>query len=815
MRQSVTLQARRRGALLVVGCSLLTTAAWAATPKEQRTPLDQKAFFRPELYISSSQVPVEDILSQLPSRPAWEGFLLARGENPARPVTRAYIDPRSGAATNLLGAFPLIPGDGVGNQVTPEKLGARLGGAIAQVDAPVVASVVGRFIEAHRGVLGVDTAQLGKARADQIRSDLWQISIPQVFNGIPVRYGRVAASISHGNLVVIGTESWGNVSIDTTAKLSAAQAQEAGFAYAGGRTSEDVVVRDPQLEIVPFAPPEHQHGEAFGGPVGAGYGHRLVWTFVFEREPETSRWEAMVDAQTGDVIAFEDINKYAKKQIKGGVYPLTDTEICPNNQQCGTMQSQWPMPFTNTGFPAPDNFTSTAGLYEYTGGTVATTLNGKYVRIVDTCGAINESSPTGELDLGGVNGQHDCATAGASPGDTASSRTAFYEVNKLEEMARGWLPANAWLNGQIRANVNLNQTCNAFYNGQINFFKSGGGCRNTGEIAAVFDHEWGHGLDDNDTGGNLSNTSEAYADIAAIYRLQASCVGHGFFWTANQGCGMTADGTGFNQDEAQVGASHCDLDCSGVRDQDWDKHFDHQPDTALGFVCSKCSSGSGPCGREVHCSAAPSAQSAWDLAARDLPAMGLDSQTSFIIANKLFYQGSGNIGQWHSCTCGGTSSGCAAANGYMQWITADDDNGNLNDGTPHMAAIFNAYNRHGIACATPTPRNNGCLGGPATPAVLTATPGNNQASLAWTVVPGATRYWVFRSEGHAGCDFGKTLIADVAAPTVTYTDTQVANGRTYYYNVVGAGTSSACFGPASNCANATPREVKPCATCRP
>ena len=51
----------------------------------------------------------------------------------------------------------------------------------------------------------------------------------------------------------------------------------------------------------------------------------------------------------------------------------------------------------------------------------------------------------------------------------------------------------------------------------------------------MFDHEWGHGLDDNDAGGALSNSSEAYADIAAIYRLQASCVGHGFFWTANDG----------------------------------------------------------------------------------------------------------------------------------------------------------------------------------------------------------------------------------------------------------------------------------------
>ena len=61
---------------------------------------------------------------------------------------------------------------------------------------------------------------------------------------------------------------------------------------------------------------------------------------------------------------------------------------------------------------------------------------------------------------------------------------------------------------------------------------------------------------------------------------------------------------------------------------------------------------------------------------------------------------------------------------------------------------------------------------------------------------------MFRTEGHAGCNFGKALIAEVTG--TTYTDTQVANGRTYYYNVVAAGASSACYGRASNCASVTP-----------
>jgi hypothetical protein len=140
----------------------------------------------------------------------------------------------------------------------------------------------------------------------------------------------------------------------------------------------------------------------------------------------------------------------------------------------------------------------------------------------------------------------------------------------------------------------------------------------------------------------------------------------------------------------------------------------------------------------------------------------------------------------------------------MQWITADDDNGNLNDGTPHMTAIYNAFNRHGIACATPARVNSGCSGQPNGTAgpTLSATPGNYQASLSWNTVAGASNYQVFRTEGHAGCNYGKAKIATVTG--TSFTDTQVANGRAYSYNVVAGGASASCYSRVSNCATVTP-----------
>ena len=313
-------------------------------------------------------------------------------------------------------------------------------------------------------------------------------------------------------------------------------------------------------------------------------------------------------------------------------------------------------------------------------------------------------------------------------------------------------------------------------------------------------------MDDFDSGGVLSNSSEAYADIAAIYRYQASCVGFGFFWTSNEGCGQTADGTGFNANESQTG-THCDTNCSGVRDADWARHNPNTPDTPQNYVCGQCVASSGPCGRQVHCAAAPTRQAAWDLVSRDLRAapFNYDSNTAFMIGNKIFYQGSGNVGLWHACDCtAGTSNGCGSANGYIQWLTADDDNGNLNDGTPHMTAIYAAFNRHNIACGSPVPVNSGCSGAPTGVATVNATPGDAQVSLSWNAVAGASKYWVLRTEGHAGCDFGKVNLTPNGIVSTFYNDTQVLNGRTYYYNVVAVGSSNACFGPASTCISATP-----------
>src|SRR6185295_7628224 len=224
---------------------------------------------------------------------------------------------RSGAATNILGSYPLIPGDGFGNALTGKP-----------ADTLSVETAVRRFLRQNASLLGIDLAQLGQPRVSQVTDELWQVRFPQAYQGVPVRFGQLVATISHGNLVLVGTETWGNVrDLSAAPSLTAEAALQAGFAYADGPSPEDVVLQPAALEVIPFAPAQFQKGEGFAGDIGSGYGHRLAWTFVFQRAGEGARWQVSVDAHTGEVLAMEDINHYVERQFTGGAYPLTDTWI--------------------------------------------------------------------------------------------------------------------------------------------------------------------------------------------------------------------------------------------------------------------------------------------------------------------------------------------------------------------------------------------------------------------------------------------------------------------------------------------------------
>lgn len=696
-------------------------------------------------------------------RAAWAAF----GAEPG--AWRVWIDRRTAA--------PLLV-QGSGLRWAPTGVVPK----IADLEAAARA-----FVSSHELLFKVKNSELVLSAAGSAAVDADHVILlfNRVVDGVRVDGEQFLLFVTRGNLVAFGANRWGAIDRAPAAVYDASTARDVLYTHMGILPRDvvtDLVAPEKILVATTSAPRE---AGPYGGPAGVGIDHRLVWRFVLRVQGEPGTWSGSVDAVTGKVVSLFDDAKYG--QAKGGVYPVSDDQI-PTD---GVEQAGWPMPYADVTINGTPGTAGDMGIFDCTpsGGTAVTHLAGPYVKVHDTCGNVSEQvTCDADLDLRQGPGNDCTVPAGASAGNTHSSRTSFYHLNRIAEKGRAWLPGNTWLQQQLTDNINLNQTCNAYWDGvAVNFFKSGGGCNNTGEIAGVFLHEWGHGLDNND-GGGYDNPTETYADVTALMSTHVSCVGRGFYQSGN------CDGYG----------DSC-LNCSGIRDQDWDKHASHTPATPSGYASSHCGGGDSPCGKEQHCETYVAAEALWDLATRDLPAAGLDADTAWQLTDKLWYksrQGSG--GNAYNCSLP-SSDGCGAGAWFTKLRNIDDDDGNLNNGTPHAAAIFAAFNRHAIACGNAgdaSNQNSSSCPALARPTVTT-TAGSSSVSLSWAPVANAASYLILRND--QGCASGHTIIATVAAPTTSYTDTDLPNGYTVYYAVQAQGTNTACESPLSTCASATPQ----------
>jgi hypothetical protein len=754
-------------ALVAIGGTL-----HAQVRPEKASTVEGKAFKHADLDIPAFNDTVNQLPAQAASKSRGRLARLGVAEN------AAHVDKRSERFVELTPTTPLIPGRGVGNHLTWDAVleASSFDGSGFENETAALTAFVEQasydallgYLTANAADLGISPAEFGPYRiAAHDGGDLVQVFIPRQIAGIPVRDSFITATIGQGNLTLLGTHQWGDLKhVRSNLKLDADDARQAAADYLAP-VRVDREWGKPELVYIPMA---KGHGRSQVA-TGNGYKYQLAWAVKVNIEGDEGNWEVLVEADKGGVLASEDLNAYA--EAKGGVYPKTNDGV----GQDGTEQAGWPMPWMFVGSAT----TTTGGNYSLTGSQTAT-LNGPYVNMADNCGT-DSLTQSGGIDWG-TSGGTDCVTPGfGGAGNTHASRSGFYELNRIKEMARSHLPSNTWLQAKLTANMNINNTCNAFWNGStVNFYRSGGGCANTGEIAAVFDHEWGHGMDANDVvGGIASPSGEGIADIYSSLRLYDSCIGRNFLSTVCSGNGDPC------------------LTCTGVRDIDYLKRQSGNPHT---YTWSNAN-----CGGSVHCVGGVYSEAVWSLWKRKLQSapFNYDNNTAAELVTRLTYIGAGNTSTWFSG--GPPNGGCSATSGYKNYLAADDDNGNLNDGTPHMTAIYAAFNDQQIACATPTVQNSGCAGAPTAQPNVTATPGNQQVSLSWPSVSGATQYEVFRAEGIFGCDFGKVKVAD--SSSTSFVDTGLQNGRNYSYTVIPKSASDACFGPASACDTAVPASAPP------
>jgi hypothetical protein len=286
-------------------------------------------------------------------------------------------------------------------------------------------------------------------------------------------------------------------------------------------------VGEMAIELSPGEANVAPHLEIVVGEAGQS---NLAWTYVVRAKDRKDRFarQYWIAAQ-GDprVVIKEDlIYLYCpqaaapptapptiKAAVTGNIFGMKKSPLDPpDNRPLQDYQAQ-----TNGN---GQSVTDASGQYtQVSGPTINLMLMGPYARVVNEGGtALLPQESGGNLDFRGTSEQE------------LAQVSAFYWVNFAHEFVLPFLPGSPSRLVNNELHVNINDTCNAFWNGAdntLNFFKSGGGCVNSA-FCDVVCHEFGHGVDA-EFGDILDAAySEGFGDSLAILITQDNIIGRDF-----------------------------------------------------------------------------------------------------------------------------------------------------------------------------------------------------------------------------------------------------------------------------------------------
>jgi len=222
---------------------------------------------------------------------------------------------------------------------------------------------------------------------------------------------------------------------------------------------------------------------------------------------------------------------------------------------------------------------------------------------------------------------------------TIAARDVLAHVRIVRDYAELRAPALSWLNDVVPVTVNVDAgSCNAYYyNGTMTFYAEdpNGSCVNYGRVSDVVYHEYGHGYHHYliETGGFDGTVSEGSADYLSSTIWDDPYLGWGCY------------GPG-----------------TWIRELDTDKVY---PVDMVG---------------EVHTDGLIWGSALWDLRAEMVALYGYESGVE--LTDQLFTD----------VLRGGPS----LTETYDELVLADDDNGDLTDGTPHLCLLTEVMGDHGL-----------------------------------------------------------------------------------------------------------------------
>jgi hypothetical protein len=492
-----------------------------------------------------------------------------------------------------------------------------------------------RVVDTFPGLFGFDssvlvTKQVKHVELESIGStDKTVVEFEQWVGGVPVDHGTVGVLFGHdGGIVSLENNALPNVaSIDVVPTVSEQSATQVASDAFGKRA----VVRAIELAVVPDAK----------GAAGV-----LAWLVDLRgpADPATgipAQEKFQVDAHRGTVIRhasticnFTDLIGHLNQWASPGTLPDE-----PSNPLSKFTNAYYVHVKANVG--KADSDRNGDWTIKYSGSSQQTVNFGfgsgnLYAYVVNQAGSGYTLSATATPGVLLTNGLNKSGTE-----QTTSQNNAQRVANVFRLYIKDLDPTDTTFDFQQKLNVNINATCNAYYDGvSTNFYLSGGGCPNTA-YSTVVSHETGHWANDKYGSGNgADGFGEGAADTWAMYQWDTQLVGEDFFGVGTY-----------------------------IRTGDNTRQY-----------CGSCGAG---CYGEVHADGEVLMGALWKVRANLNTDLG--DAAGDAVADKLLLGWFQVYNANQICT-----------KNERQWLTLDDDDGNIDNGTPHSTDINNAFVTQGF-----------------------------------------------------------------------------------------------------------------------
>lgn len=399
-------------------------------------------------------------------------------------------------------------------------------------------TAIGHLLARHGAWLGVDAREVRETHFGEGRF-VMGFNYQQTFQGVPVwnAYLKFVFNRGDGGLAILGSEAIPGLRVDMTRGLDHNDAVAQFMKLTGWRPQLGHMHHDPMLEIAP----------------GDDDVYRLAWKVTGEFRDKPEAWSIWIDAKTGAELKRESQIHYCGFGKTGG-----DDACAPPPAPIVGNVSGWisPIPGGLTGInppvltPMADILVNVPGV-----GSGYTDANGDFSIAYSGTAAVNATiglangrwwSTVTDVSATPIQSQNVVLTPGVPTNIvfnaggtefTTSQVNAVHYAAQIHDYVKRVVPTMTAIDPVVTIQVNINQSCNAYFSGSsINFYRLAGSCNNTA-TASVVAHEYGHSVDARNGGiGSTPRTpSEGIGDVHSIYLQDNPDIGTDFYQASRPG----------------------------------------------------------------------------------------------------------------------------------------------------------------------------------------------------------------------------------------------------------------------------------------